>query len=94
MAKADLTWREDNVKTAKATPHRQATVDHLDTTPTAVVEDRAIAGPMMKALRVTQTLVIYSVLQQEATDFAIDGMCGEVTWGTCDRGIRLGQSKR
>src|SRR6267154_1248377 len=70
-AKANLTWEKTNGQTTKtATPSPKA-MDNVAAKPTAVVEDGSITGPMMEALRVTQKLVIFSVIQQEATDFAI-----------------------
>jgi hypothetical protein len=32
----------------------------------------------------SRQLVLVSAIEQEATDYAIDALCGEVTWGVCD----------
>jgi len=86
MEKVNLAWRISDAKTAKVPKADKAPVDNMVAKPTAIVEYQGIAAPMLEALRITQQLVIFSVIQQEATDYAVDGICGEVTWGVCDRG--------
>lgn len=90
MAKANLEWEKTNAQAAKASKANKAPVDNLVAKPTAIVEEGNVTGAMQEAQRVTQKLVIFSVIQQEATDYAVDGMCGEVTWGTCERSRRYG----
>ena len=86
MAKVNLEWEKTNAQATKAATSGPKTMDNVVAKPTAIVEYQGIAAPMLEALRVTQQLVIFSVIQQEATDYAVDGICGEVTWGVCDRG--------
>ena len=86
MEKVNLAWRISDAKTAKVPKADKAPVDNMVAKPTAIVEYQDIAAPMLEALRITQKLVIFSAIQQEATDYAVDGICGEVTWGVCDRG--------
>jgi len=85
MAKVNLGWETKNAQATKASTSGPKTVDNMVAKPTAIVEYQGVAAPMLEALRVTQQLVIFSVIQQEATDYAIESICGEVTWGTCER---------
>jgi len=99
MAKAELSWSKPNVV---ANPNHLRDVasrghSRVPSGQTMAVEPRvnlAIADWTLDirgmATPLSKTLVLVSALEQEATDYAIDTMCGEVTWGTCERSRRHG----
>mgnify|MGYP001562613665 CR=1 FL=1 len=84
MAKANLEWSKPNIA---RTPKPSVPSVHAEPSPSISF----IVAPqieMRPSVDLTKELVIYSAVQQQATDYAIDGMCGEVTWGVCERRLK------
>jgi hypothetical protein len=87
MAKADLTWEKPNAHVA--------TPSSVDQFPSAGNPDRTSVDQvtsMAKVLGAAMTIevIMNAAIDQQATDYAIDGICGEVNWGACERSHRHG----
>ena len=91
MAKAELKWSKPNgmarsVSSSGVSPV-STRVPMDETVPLTSRVNLAIADWTLDirgmATPLSKQLVLVSALEQEATDYAIDTMCGEVTWGVC-----------
>ena len=92
LAKAKLTWGKADARVGtSSTGKPNAVAGPSLRTP---VDKAPIVAPP-EWTTVTIELVVTSALDQEATEYAISALCGEITWGVCDaRLVRPTQQQR
>lgn len=83
MAKAELTWEKSNVRPAKVLGNANRTADFDRGSDRPTLGLAIVPTIEVREIALTRAQLMSAFLEQEATDYAIAAMCGEVKWGAC-----------